>query len=136
LVAGSIRASHAPGRGVIAPQHSTHTPSGVSAGDAVMSSMATVATTRLATGSIRASPCPHSEAHSAPAPTRMPSTEQPSGRGRMPATLATTRLVRGSTREIAQPWATHTASGPTATRSTGCRNRILAITGEGAVEVG
>ncbi len=54
----------------------------------------------------------------------------------MPATLATTRLVRGSTREIAQPCATHTASGPTATPLTGCRNRILATTGDGTVDVG
>lgn len=53
----------------------------------------------------------------------------------MPATLATTRLVRGSTREIAQPCATHTASGPTATPLTGCRNRILATTGDGTVDV-
>ena len=60
---------------------------------------------------------------------------RPPGRPETPI-LATTRLVAGSTREIAQPWAAQTASGPTATPLISGRKRILATTGDRTLDVG
>jgi hypothetical protein len=109
-------------------QHSAHTLPCVITGAPTPNS-ASVATTRPLCGSTRSSRVLDCDTHSAPASAAIPTTQQPSRIGGRP-TVATTRLVWGSTREIAQPFAAHTAVPSAATAMTRPSGR-WAVTGDG-----
>lgn len=93
-------------------QQSAHTPVAVTATDAPTAPIGTRVMTRLVAGSMRTIPTPGTAPQTMPAPTvilrRQVATDRP-----VPTTLATTWLLRGSTRETSQR-AAQTASGPTA----------------------
>lgn len=135
LVAGSTRLSRPGSRSRPSTQHATHTPPAPTAIDSPIGPTGTIATTRLAFGSIRTTPIPGTAPQTAPAPTARPRTQR-SARP-VPATLAATRLAVGSTRKTVQPLAVHTAPGLAATASTGRSATLtLATTGDGIVVAG
>src|SRR5262245_5157970 len=120
-------------------QQTAHTPAAVTATDAPTGLIGTRAATRLVAGSMRTSPTPGTAPQTMPAPTATPR-RQIAADCPVPATVATTWLLRGSTRKTSQR-AAHTASGPTAIALTASHggswtrpgSGILAKTGDAAV---
>src|SRR6266511_2231987 len=132
-VSGSAGSPGSPG------QQTAHTPAAVTATDAPTAPTGTRAATRLVAGSMRTSPTSGTTPQTIPAPTatlrRHVAADCP-----VPSTVATTWLLRGSTRKTSQR-AAQTASGPAAialiSSHGGSRTRrgsgILATIGDAAV---